>query len=105
MHLRPRWESTMLTIVMIGFAQILATISPVQSQPVTPKSGSPERKAIVDALRAPVEKDLRRKVVFKIDHLKLQDGWAFLIGRPQQPDGKRMDYRGTQYEEAIKDGA
>jgi hypothetical protein len=76
-----------------------------QSNPVTPRAGSPERKSIVDALRVPVEKELGTKVVFKIDQVKVQDGWAFLLGRPQQPDGKRIDYRGTPYEEARKAGA
>jgi hypothetical protein len=71
---------------------------------VTPKMGTPERKAIMDAMRVPVEKALKKKVVFKVDHIKMQNGWAFLYGVPQQPNGKKMDYRGTQWEQAIKDG-
>ncbi|HYE14598.1 MAG TPA: hypothetical protein VD968_09180 [Pyrinomonadaceae bacterium] len=69
----------------------------------TPAPGSPERKAIADALRAPVEKELKKKVVFKIDALKVQDGWAFLRGVPQQPGGKKMDYSGTKYAREIAD--
>jgi hypothetical protein len=71
----------------------------------TPKPNSIERKQILDALRSPVESELKRAVVFKVDHLKLQSGWAFMRGVPQRPDGKRMDYAGTPYEEAIKEGA
>lgn len=70
----------------------------------TPKKGSPERKAIMDALRVPVEKVLKKKVVFKADHIKTQNGWAFLYGVPMQPNGKKMAYRGTPYEQAEKDG-
>jgi hypothetical protein len=89
---------------IIQFFIVISSVS-AQSGPVTPKAGSAERKAIVDALRVPIEKELGKKVVFRIDHLKVQDGWAFLLGRPQQPDGKRMDYRGTPYQAAIKAGA
>jgi hypothetical protein len=76
-----------------------------QSAAYTPKPSSIERKQILDALRSPVESELRRAVVFKVDHLKLQSGWAFMRGVPQRPDGKRVDYKGTPYEEAIKEGA
>jgi hypothetical protein len=71
----------------------------------TPEKGSAERKAIVDALRVPVEKKLKQPVIFKIDHLKVQDGWAFLQGAPQKPDGAAIDYRGTVYQQAVDAGA
>lgn len=95
--------STAVFVISQLLFVIFAALS--QGTPVTPKLGSPERKAIADALRVPVEKELGRKVVFKIDHLKILNGWAFLLGQPQQPDGKRMDYRGTPYQEAKKAGA
>ncbi len=75
-----------------------------QGRPQTPPPGSAERAAILEALRAPVQKGLKKKVVFKVDHLKLQNGWAFLRGVPQQPGGKPMDYRGTPYQRAKQDG-
>ncbi|MEW6125778.1 MAG: hypothetical protein AB1757_01835 [Acidobacteriota bacterium] len=87
-----------LFLILLGFC--VATLA----QTYTPKAGTPERKAIMDALRAPVEKELGKQVVFKVDHLKLQGDWAFMRGVPQQPGGKRMDYRGTAYQQAIKDG-
>lgn len=71
----------------------------------TPEKGSPERKAILDALRVPVEKKLKQPVIFKIDHFKVQNGWAFLLGAPQKPDGGPLDYRGTVYQEAVDAGA
>ena len=74
------------------------------AQVTTPTAGSAERKAIMDSLRAPVEKRLRKKVVFKVDHLKVEGGWAFLRGVPQQPGGKAMDYRDTGYAGAIREG-
>lgn len=71
----------------------------------TPTQGSPERKALMDSLRVPVEADLHTPVVFKVDRLKVSGDWAFLLAVPQQPDGKKIDYRGTRYAEAIKAGA
>ncbi|HYG82520.1 MAG TPA: hypothetical protein VD861_19140 [Pyrinomonadaceae bacterium] len=68
-----------------------------QEQPYTPAPQTAERKAIADALRVPVEKKLKKSVVFKIEHLKVLDGWAFLRGVPQRPDGKPMDYSDTSY--------
>lgn len=83
---------------------LLSATVMAQSGPYTPKAGSAERKAIMDALRVPVVKRLLKPVVFKVDHLKVQGGWAFMKGVPQQPNGKPMDYRGTGYERAQKDG-
>ncbi|GAB4459783.1 MAG: hypothetical protein OHK0029_22850 [Armatimonadaceae bacterium] len=71
----------------------------------TPKPGTKERKAIMDALRVPVQKDLMKKVIFKIDTLNVLGEWAFLRGVPLQPDDKPMNYRGTRYQEAQDEGA
>ena len=70
----------------------------------TPAPGSAERKAIAEALRAPVGKELKQKVVFKIDHLKASGDWAFLRGVPQRPGGGRVDYSATTYRQRIEDG-
>jgi hypothetical protein len=75
-----------------------------QGEVSTPRSGDRERRAILDALRVPVEKELGPKVVFKVDHLKVQGGWAFLRGVPQRPGGRAVDYRGTVYGQALEDG-
>ncbi|MBA2339892.1 MAG: hypothetical protein H0V88_05825 [Pyrinomonadaceae bacterium] len=89
------------------FLILFLLISPLhaQTQLTTPERGGAERKAIIDALRAPVRKQLGKDVIFKIDHLKTQNGWAFLRGVPQQPDGTEMDYTGTIYGQRIAEGA
>lgn len=73
--------------------------------PQVPEKGSVERKAIVDALRVPVGKQLKQSVIFKIDHLKVQNNWAFLNGRPQNSDGSAIDYTNTVYQDAVDSGA
>ena len=85
---------------------VLSATSPIlaQSRAYTPDKGSAERKAISDALRVPVERKLKQEVIFKIDHLKVQSGWAFLLAAPRRPDGSRLDYRDTPYADAYNAG-
>ncbi len=66
-----------------------------------PAPGSVERKAIMDALRVPVENKIKKKVIFKVDYLRVQEGWAFLMAVPLQANGKPMDYHGTPYQKEV----
>ena len=59
----------------------------------------------MDLLRVPVEKELKQKVIFKIDHLKVMSGWAFMTGKPLRSAGKNVDYKKTIYREAVDSGA
>lgn len=70
-----------------------------------PEKGSPERKAILDALRIPVERDLKQKVVFVADNFKVQGNWAFVGGTPQNSSGGAPDYSRTKYADAFESGA
>jgi len=70
----------------------------------SPKAGTPERKAILDALRIPVEAKLKQPVVFKVDGISVKEGWAFVQGQPLRPDGRQLDYSKTPYAQAVKDG-
>jgi hypothetical protein len=71
----------------------------------TPEKGSAERTAILNALRVPVERDLKQKVVFVTDNFKVQGTWAFVSGTPQSPSGGAPNYAGTKYDEAENEGA
>ena len=59
----------------------------------------------MDALRRPCEEDLGRKVIFRVQHLRVAGDWAFARAVPIQPDGKEIDYSGTKYAEAEAEGA
>lgn len=61
----------------------------------TPEPGSPERKAILECIRVPVQKEIGIPVVFRVSHLKVEEGWAFLKGQPRTKDDKVIDYSGT----------
>lgn len=71
----------------------------------TPAPGSAERKGIMDALRVPVQKDVKQPVVFVARALRVQNNWAFLDGSLSQPNGKPLDYSHTKYQEALEAGA
>lgn len=96
-------RKSVVSLVVIILASAAAGVA--QERARAPGPGDPERKAILDALRVPVEKRLKRKVVFKVDALKVLDGWAFVRGVPQQPGGRPMDYGGTPYQQQVRDGA
>ncbi len=99
------FSSTAATLGQTGHGRIPSASGNTQSDPHTPDRGSDERKILMDALRAPVEKKLRQEVIFKVGHLKVQDGWAFFIGKPERPDGTPVDYSKTVYKDAIAAGA
>lgn len=82
------------------------TTTAVQAQRAyTPAAGTPERKAIMDALRVPVEADLRQKVIFKVQHLRIVGQWALARVVPLRPDGGDINYSKTRYREDMEEGA
>lgn len=90
----------LLTLTVGAFPHAAKAASPIR----TPAAGTPERKAIMDALRVPVQADLHQAVVFKVTDLRVSDEWAFLNGEPVRSDGSRVDYRKTRYQERISMG-
>ena len=60
----------------------------------TPAPGSNERKAILNALRLPVEKDLGMPVIFVVHHpeifFRVEADWAFVGADFRHPDGSPM---------------
>lgn len=75
-----------------------------QGCPFTPAVGDPERKAIMDALRGPVEAELGQQVRFVAETFNVCGGWAFLEASPQRPDERPVDWTITPYREAVEDG-
>lgn len=73
-------------------------------QVYTPERGSAERKAILDALRAPVERELKQKVVFVAEHFNVQGTRAFIGGTLQNPEGGEPNWSITPYSEAKEEG-
>jgi len=76
----------------------------IAQSPVTPKSGSIERKAILDAVRIPVQKEIGGQIIFEVRHLKSNGAWAYIEGCPRRPGGKRIDYSKTKFNQMLADG-
>ena len=104
MNKASRWLGSFVPLSLV-ICVVVKTSALAQDAPETPAPNKPERKAILDTLRVPVEKELKQKVVFRIRRLKVQNGWAFLDGTPQQTSGKPIDYRNTRHQTAIEAGA
>lgn len=52
---------------------------------------SPERVAVLDALRPKVEAKLGPGVEFVVQVIRVEDGWAFVLADPQRKGGKPID--------------
>ena len=87
-----------------GALMLLALASSYAETMFTPEPGSPLRKTLMNSLRQPIMAILNQSVVFKVDWLQVKDGWAFMRGRPFQPNGSPVDYSNTPYQEAIYAG-
>jgi hypothetical protein len=57
---------------------------------MTPASGSPERKAIMDGLRPTFERVFGKPVEFKVSSLRVASGFAWVVVHPQRPDGAQI---------------
>lgn len=67
----------------------------------TPPLDSPERRAIIGALRAIVARELKKPLIFKISRLKVKDGRAEVTATPLQKNLQRFDYSNTPYEKCM----
>jgi hypothetical protein len=67
----------------------------------TPAKDSAVRKAILSALRVPVEKELKQKIQFSVETIKVQGNWAFLGGALQNTSGGEPNFKGTDIQKRI----
>ncbi len=79
--------------LMVWFFMAWALLANVQAQErlISPGQGTPERKAVLDALRPAVEKELKGEVIFVVDTIRAYRNWAFVMANPQRKDGKKFD--------------
>lgn len=95
----------MLKKSLVGlFAVFIFNVAAFAQEAYTPAANSAERKAILNALRVPVEKELNQKIQFSIDHFKVQGNWAFVFGEPQNTTGGEPNYQITPYADEVKEG-
>ncbi|MBN9538127.1 MAG: hypothetical protein IKE60_21745 [Reyranella sp.] len=86
-------------------AVILGLVPVTASGPMAAPYAKPDvRRAVLDAARAPVEKELNQPVRFVVEQLGQAAGWAFLRARMVTPDGRPISYAGTRFAEAAANG-
>lgn len=92
----------------IGFnantAEPSPSATPTPEGVFTPEKPSELRTAILDAVRVPVEKDLKQPIIFEVQTFKVFNDWAFVNGNPTNPNGGPPNLKGTKYEEAQREG-
>ena len=78
------------------FAVLSFAVTPARAgDAYTPKPGSPERKAICDAMRPATikhaSKPLPKPIVFKVDFMKVEGDFAGFAGIPAFADGSAVE--------------
>ncbi len=79
----------MIGTVLVG---ILSSLPASASPAHTPTPGSSERRAILDALRQPVDKEMKQTVVFHDVFVKAQNGWAYVSADVRDSSGHTLRY-------------
>lgn len=59
----------------------------------------------MDAIREPAEKELKQKVIFNVDRLRVAGNWAYAKVLPTGPKGDPVDYSKTKFQKLIDLGA
>lgn len=93
-----------LLLPLLLFAMAIARPAGAQQRPHTPPMGSPERQALMDALRETVRRELGKPAIFHVHQLRVLGDWAFADVSLLKPDGSPFDFRGTPMEEAWREG-
>jgi hypothetical protein len=82
---------------LAAFALLLLAAAPAAAQRVDGVSpaaaNTPQRRAILDALRPTIEQRLRGRVEFVVLSIRVHGGWALAIATPQRPGGGAIDGR------------
>lgn len=74
-------------------ALLLAVTVVAHAEVVTPQGA--ERKAILDAMRAPIAQDLGQPVEFVVKRIAMTSPWAFVMADVQGPGGTAIDWEKT----------
>ncbi|HRK20664.1 MAG TPA: hypothetical protein PLX06_02585 [Fimbriimonadaceae bacterium] len=91
-------------VLSVAVALFLTTTTAFAQKATTPATGSKERKALMDALRVPFEKQLGKPVIFVVTWLKVSGNFAMWEGEPKRTGGKPIDWKKTKFKEDYEQG-
>jgi len=88
-RIRAQRLAAVAALIFIGLA---ALVSRAQTPGAvhTPSKGSPERKAIMDALREADKGKFDKPVVYVVNYLKVHNGWAWTDVTPTDDKGQAL---------------
>ena len=86
-----------LMVVMAAVAAASVRVPAYAQQVVHIARDAPERKAILDVARIPVERRLGIKVAFVVERMTVFGVWAYASFHPRDAAGNRIDYRRTLF--------
>ena len=89
-----------LTVAAVAVALAAGAPRPAAAQvngTAAPAPSSAQRRAILDALRPTIERELRSRVEFVVQRIAVENGWALVIADPQRPGGGAIDGRHLPY--------
>jgi len=92
------------TIVMPLGSAMAENLQPVASAIYQPQKGSAERRAIMDAARVPVSRELGQTVIFVADTLRTDGRMAYLQATPLNPDGTPFNWLASPFAEDWRGG-
>ena len=79
----------------IAFALAIATVPATSAAQVSsqhpPRAGSPQRQAIIDAIRPAVETQLGPDIIFMARCVQVWNGWALVAAEPRRRGGRKID--------------
>ena len=81
---------SLLLLPMLFFSLTVLGQSPTDDQLHTPAKGSAERKAILDGVREEYKEGADHPSQFKVNYLKVHNGWAWIDVTPLDADGKQV---------------
>ncbi len=95
----------LLLLALVATLVPLTALHAEDSGKVThPAPGSALRKALLDGLRPSIETDIKQKVIFVVEEMRVSGDWAFVRVTPVQPDSSAIDFRKTKYKEPLEEG-
>lgn len=93
------------TIAAIATLAIASFSTAALAQVETPPPGSPQRAAIMDAIRGIAVAELGGPVEFVVNDLRVLGEWAYADVTPQRPGGGEIFYVYTRYQAQVDAGA
>lgn len=91
--------------ILIVFALGLAACTPPQQRSDGATTSAPEvDPAIAAVVNATLSADTGKEVRARIDTLRIEGDWAWVVALPQAPGGGAFDFSGTRYAEREASG-